>query len=598
MSKFQNSNEPSLFTYFSKPKKGNPLKRIRNWGGERKSSFTLPVYASIVFHVFIILFVIIQSSIFTQSDRVTNYNSKQAVTGAYAELQNMLPIDLDIGTILTPELQSLLSENLENLNISGEKMAEEEVSELFSKMLDTYLKSSGWAIDENMSDEDIREDFNNFLKKSIEWKLDSGKKVFLSTQLPGNEELNFKVVSEKTLANLDYLERVAYTKTNHFYIYGAELVRVQTQEGMKYIPAGQFYRDSPFEELLANGAELFYVIRGFPSIWEPPIPEQDSIKSQEQSHPTEFDESITVFLTDHLPASAKRISSDSSPESVEFNAPDDSIQIILDELMIHPDMTQLEMFKQNYLERYDINSEDLITLTNRFIQNNLTNVLIFVSDVSAAFDFVEQVYFNKPLDSYFFSLWMQNPTSRIGVEFLLCLASHYDFERRALEYLFKADKDAIDFIEGKSVNAEIHDKIAKTYVIKKVNQDLVMNLSKLGYESRKEALTKYLEEEEKIYLYLIQMGGDGTNIGLYALGSFYWSREKYNIAIQHWQRIDPTYSHNIALQEIRDVLLREDDLSRAITQINRILDYYRNKGTKALLERLVRFKRWKNRYSE
>ncbi len=553
MSKLHQPPEFSLFTYYTTQKKGRPLHRFRNWRRENKTTFALPVYTSVAFHIFILSFLVIQSSLFTQPERTTNFNSKQAVDGAYDELQKMLPADLDIGKILSPELQSVLSGNLENLNISGEEMAEEEVSELFSKMLDTYLKSSGLAINAGMSDEEIREDFNNFLKKSIEWKLDSGKKVFLSTQSPGDEGLDFKVVSEKTLANLDYLERVSYVKTNHFYLYGAELVRVQTDYGMKYIPAGQFYRDFPYEELLANGADLFYITRGFPLIWEPKISDAGRVIKAEQSQPIELDESVTVFLIDRLPGAEERVESESLSKDEEFQASDDSMQIILDELMIHPDKKQLEMFKQSYLDSYDINSKDLVTLTNRFIQNNLTNVFIHISDVAAAFDFIEEVYFNKPLDSYFFNLWMQYPTSRIGVEFLLCLASHYDFERRALEYLFKANKDAIDFIEGRSVKAEIHDKVAKCYVIQKVSQDLNRKLPRLGYESQKEVLKKYLLEEEKIYRFLIEMEGEGKNIGLYALGSFYWDRAKYDLAQQHWMQIDPAYTQNKALQEIRDV---------------------------------------------
>lgn len=360
-------------------------------------------------------------------------------------------------------------------------------------------------------------------------------------------------------AKLDYLKRLAPLKNNSGIAYGREQVRVETETGNKYIPSVFFFRDSPHEKIAAAGAGQFLVVKGFPAIQQPPLP----------------------------PPTAKR---------EIFNASDPEIQKILDELMQHPEVEQIEILEQQYLEHYDLNSDDLVILTQQFFKQNLGRVFIDLGDVSSAYDYLEEVHFKKHLINDLYDFWHRYPTSRIGIEFLLAMAEQYDFERRALEFLYKAYDDALAFIERRILKAEIYDKKAKSSVIKNLYLDLKKNLPKIGYATQKDVLNKYIAEEKRIYLMISVLEGDLKYLGLYRLGALYWRLDDYDAALQTWDRIDFSYTENSILREIRDAQKKYSGPNKLRTQINAIFEWHANKDNSAQMDRLIKFGRWKKRY--
>jgi len=361
-------------------------------------------------------------------------------------------------------------------------------------------------------------------------------------------------------ADLDYLKRLTPLKNNSGFAYGREQVRVETDTGNKYVPSVFFFRDSPHKKIATAGAGQFLVVKGFPAIQQPTL----------------------------APTAAKRD---------KFTSSDLAIQEILDELMQYPEAKQIDVLQQQYLERYDLNSKDLVILTQQFFKQNLGRVFFDLGDVSSAYDYLEEVHFKTPLVKDLHDFWRRYPTSRIGIEFLLALAEQYAFERRALEFLYKAYDDAVAFVERRILKAEIYDKKAKSSVIKNLYLGLNKKLPRIGYASQKEVLDKYTTEEKKIYAMIAKMEGDIKNIGLYKLGALYWRLSSYDSALQTWDKTDSSFKENIALEEIRDVQAKFQNSKKIRIQIDAILEWHAIKDNAALMERLIKFGRWKKRYA-
>jgi hypothetical protein len=185
---------------------------------------------------------------------------------------------------------------------------------------------------------------------------------------------------------------------------------VETESGIKYIPIEYYFRESPFEEILAQGTSLFYIIRGFPVV----NVEDEKIEpaEPEDKQPAIHQEKgfSVIYLTGLTPP-AQGFQEPDKTERILFEFSGDKerqIQQILDGLMAFPEEDQFSYFSEKYLETFDPDSEDLAELTHEFIYNNLCNVIIVIDSISSAFDFIEELYFSKPLDFLFLDHWRKH----------------------------------------------------------------------------------------------------------------------------------------------------------------------------------------------
>lgn len=384
---------------------------------------------------------------------------------------------------------------------------------------------------------------------------------------------------------------------------GSQQVRVQTSRGTRYVPSGYFFRSSPYRRLSGEGGDLFYVLDGFPDIAGAEVLPSDrpgtgkSITAGRASF-----EAGKGFQAERGLVSGSEFGKEPSavPErsgrAVLPEAGDDRWKGELDELMGLPEIEQVRLFKSRYLEGTDPNSREMADLSGMFVRRNLSSAFVVVSDLSAAFDFVEEVYYNKDLDREFAETWRSRPGSRTGAAFLLALASHYEFERRALGRLFKARAQAAAFLDRKSTTSEIHDKREKAKVVKKVHDELVRGLEKRGFFSLEEVFKRYREEEEKIYRLLIEMGGREREAGLYALGCLRWESRSYEEALETWGEIPGDFTANPALQEIRRLISDHAEMNDLVPRVDAVLFYHAHKQAVDLLVRLVTFGRWNNRF--
>ena len=174
------------------------------------------------------------------------------------------------------------------------------------------------------------------------------------------------------------------------------------------------------------------------------------------------------------------------------------------------------------------------------------------------------------------------------------MASHYEFEKRAIEYLYRAYDEAKRYLRQKYKVSEVFNKKTKCYVIQKMFEKLDRELQDRGYHSADEVTRKYVEEQIKIYDIVIAMGGESRNHGLYDLGCLYWDLNLRDLAIDTWAQIDESYESG-ALDSIKEALSWLNDKKNAHTMIDNILNWYATKGVDKRLKRLLDLGKWKAR---
>ncbi|MFC2142206.1 hypothetical protein ACFLR7_04660 [Acidobacteriota bacterium] len=583
----------SLFESYRVKTRRISIREALEWLKINSSSFRLAVISSIVFHSFVITSLVLHSSMNRQSENNDTAIYQTLFVSDVVHGEN--PTGLEA---LPDAMKNELAEALRSMNFTGTGLEEAEKSDLFRMMGEAFLEHMMLSGNDPGSGMNFQDDFQDFIENHQTWELENGKTVYSNPDPSGTGGTLMSTLPAGTRREIDYLQRVKPLKQN--FILEGQQVRINTSRGIKYAPAGYFFREPHYEELISAGAGMFYVTSGFPLTWEPhavesasPVPEADIASLLQGGEGFKV-----VLLGSSPPESGGAITAaDEQSTTKSFTASDRQIAEIVNDLMRLPELEQIRRLKQDYLEVYDLEDEALIRLTRRFLRLNLSNVFIILSDISAAFDFVEEVYFNKPLYRELFDFWVRYPESTVGREFLLCLASHYDFERRALRSLNRAFRGAREYVGQRFTVAEIYDKKAKCYALVEIHKGLSRRIAELGYSSWQEVYDKYIEEEARIYNLLIAMGGRAENIGLFALGCLYWDSSQFEKAIQTWSKTDPGYTDNAALLEIRNVLLQYEDLARIRAQVDSILEWHSGKDSKSLLARMVKFGKWEIRYS-
>ena len=233
-------------------------------------------------------------------------------------------------------------------------------------------------------------------------------------------------------------------------------------------------------------------------------------------------------------------------------------------------------------------------LTKEFVRWNLSSVIIVIDNISAAFDFIEELFYSKSMDFLFYSYWMAHPRTLTGAQLLMVLAAHYDFEKRGLEYLLDAYDDAVRLTKQKYYKANVFNKKAKAYIVSEIHDELMGEFRNKGYKTAEEVLQHYIDEQIKIYNRVIDMGGEAGNKALYALGRLHWEEEDFERAIETWKRISGTFSSR-TFSQISRVMRQRSEMDEKIAQIHSVFLWEADRNSRELLERLIKYHKWKIR---
>ncbi|MCR4397268.1 MAG: hypothetical protein NUW07_11150, partial [Candidatus Saccharicenans sp.] len=181
----------------------------------------------------------------------------------------------------------------------------------------------------------------------------------------------------------------------------------------------------------------------------------------------------------------------------------------------------------------------------------------------------------------------------LATEFLFCLASALDFERRTIDYLHQAYLEASVCLERKINVDYVFNSQAKALTIKTVFDELAKFLSASDFSSVEDALSRYTKEIVNIYNYLVEKGGETADRARYALGCLLWERGQKKEAVSVWQKISPAFKVQ-PFPRIRGILYGPK-FNLVEESVNKVLNFEASRYTYLLNERAVRFHKWSRR---
>ncbi len=372
-----------------------------------------------------------------------------------------------------------------------------------------------------------------------------------------------------------------------------EKVLFQDERGrVDAVPGEYFYRDSPYLKIVAVGAQLFYVVNGFPKIpaAAPAGAGRVPARRLPEGSPSGF---RVVYLPLERPDEPAALAPSARPA---LNLGPGEADRILDGLMKLTGDEQVRTFYRDYLTRYDPDNPDLADLTTAFVYRNLGMVFILQDNpLSRGFDFLEETFYDNLSQDELVPFALENSRTRTGTAILLCLAASYEFERRviaALDGSLDAVKRVLSDSSGESYL--VHNKNVKAYVLREVYQDLAAELRRRDYASMDSVLQKYRNEQLEIYDHLIQMGGEARSQALYAQGRLYWDEGEVDLALTVWKGIDPALVSGTA-GEVRQAIGGERDRRLTLYRIESSLAQAASSDRIRLFERIQRFHKWDNR---
>lgn len=369
-------------------------------------------------------------------------------------------------------------------------------------------------------------------------------------------------------------------------------VYINSDNGFIKVPSEYYFRQVPYEQILAIGSRLYYFVMGFPSI-ELPM-ERASEKPSEGVR----DRGISLNETGNQPgltlvfirdAKSERGSQDgASPAPISLTT--NGINQILNDLNEYPDEKQFEIFRRDYLEKYDADNPLLASLAKDFIYKNLGTVFILTDPFSTGFDFLEGIYYRKLTMDQFLSYCLNNPRTRTSAEILFCLAAYYDFERRSLSRLYEAIGVAEKVLVNPSYQLDVFDLRAKAFVLQQVYKEVEMEIQARGYSGIEAVLQRYRAQQASIYNFLMSMGEDIKDRALYSLGALYWDETRVDMAIKTWKKISPNYSAS-PFPKIRGFIAL-DEPGVLEDNIARVIDDESITNRLEMVERMGRFHKW------
>jgi hypothetical protein len=429
-------------------------------------------------------------------------------------------------------------------------------------------------------------------------RLPSGDKAF--TEKGGDSETGFEfhTIDREDEVQVERLSR-GRDKEKEDLPASVDYVSIPTQypgsKGAKMIPPEVYFRECPYERILARGSSLFTAVRGFPEFVKPTIVDRavrNAPKAVVKSVRRENADLLTVLLIVSAPV-FEFADADAAVNSAEFGP--DRMTEILNELMKKPEDEQFAEFDREYLKRFDPDSANLARFAGRFIYTNLNGVFYMADDFAMAFDFLEELYYKRAIYDAYLGYWRRHPKTKTAAEFLLGAAAAFDFERRTLAFLDAVEPEADQILASGVRRTSAFDFRTKAYVLKRMAEEVRAGLKKKGFPNVEAALKSYREASIGIYRLLSEMTGEIRNRALFSLGGAYWDDGDVQKAFEVWRKVDPDYDSPV-FRYIKPYLdARGDDLSAAIAKIGNVIDDGAGRGTGDLLQRQLHYHKWANR---
>ena len=382
----------------------------------------------------------------------------------------------------------------------------------------------------------------------------------------------------------------------------AEVNLVNGEGRFLTVPGEYFYRESPYLEIVAAGAGLFYVIKGFPELPTGGTGngrDRAGSESAPEDRPAEIaaEPPAPAFAVVLMPKSVTRGQAP-APSAVKptLALTEKEAERVLDGLMELPVVEQVRVFNHDYLEAYGPDSPELARLAWEFLYRNLGMVFVQTGEpLSRGFDLLEEVFYdNLSLDALV-PYALRNPRSRTGAEILFSLAATYEFERRAIVAL-DGSLDAAKLVLTEPANERfhIHNKNVKAYVVREVYRDLAAELRDRGYPALETVIQRYRDEQLRIYDLLEGMGGDVKCRAQYARGRLFWDEGQTGPAMEIWKATDPAFADEIMIQ-IRGAIIERRNPRDAVPRIDDILGRRVVAERSDLLARIAKFHKWDRR---
>jgi hypothetical protein len=571
------------------------LKKIMNRIRRRKFSFFSAVLLSISAHMILFLLICMPWTSFASSGKKINKKDYFAFKQAFAELKADSNTDVD----LKKQLLEIDEDKILNVFIESElddlNMSKEQKVEFYKSLVELLFKAMQSQEPYELGTDISLKDMLKYIRRIRGFELTSGDKVFPSYSFPGEQPLSFQMLSKEKIDIIEELKKYSDLDKKRA-VYSPNLVKIISAEtGIRFIPTEYYFREPPYEEILAEGANLFFAVKGFPELGDTRFPDAQGDEKKDSPYSEKSDDDLFIFIIDEADLNlAKPLKEIRSIDRI-LDINDNQREAILDDLMQLTESEQFSYFIENYLDIYHPDQGDLAELTREFIQNNLSSVIIIYDPISTSFTFIEELYFNKPLNKNIPSFWKEKRGTKTGLELLFSLASLYDFEKRGFEHLTQSYKEAKEVLAAdEHYKSNVYNKKLKAYIVKEIFEEFVQGLKKRGYHSPDMVIQRYLDEQIKIYNLIIQMGGEEKNRAFYSLGCLYWDEGQYKLALENWHKISD-YSFSHTSQKVEEVMSKTDYLRRLIPQINDIFEQESQRVSHRQLDRLLQFHRWEKR---
>ncbi len=568
--------------------------RIRKWWSARHGRFAIVLAESASAHMAIIILLIVTHSSSLAGRRAPVESNLETIRQTLAELsRNPDNAGFKGGT---PEEEEALAKTLdEALKLSAD-IDRKQKGEIIKAMIRSFYRmrdvQGGTYTDlSNMTLDEVQA----LLEQSGILRLPSGEKAFSAKGADPNKGFQLYKLDKSREFQVERLQRGRQDEKEAADKFGDQVrigSRYPTKSGVKSIPQEVYFRKCPYEGLLARGASLFTAARGFPrfaSELRGAGGETDG-RAKPKAAATKADpEFLTVYLIHNAPPDGGgRPGGTMTPPEIDIR----TINELLDEWMALPEAKQWAAFDRDFLRRFPANSEDLARMAKRFIAANLNGVFYMTDDFAMAFDFIEELYYKRPLYDALSVYALRHPGTRTAAEFLFSLADAYDFERRTLVFLDAVAADAADMLANRARRTSAFDYKAKAFVLQEMADDVRADLKRRGFGSLDEVARRYRKESLAIYGLLAEMGGEIRDRALYASGLTIWEDGRPADAFAVWKKVSEAFSLPV-FKRIRPYLDRSRDaLFEAVSRVGGILAEGAQAGSAPLLSRQLKYHKW------
>lgn len=574
----------------SAPDEPGPLTKI-DWTGFNRAILWSAFFHLIVFVLFSFTTIIRLPSAppsSLASIEKSGANDLELFSAALQELTRDKDWQEKLSRVLPTLEDNRLPELPEQFRLLEDKIPDREKVEIFKKLLEVYLTAS---TSNEPGSASAPTGASSFLSGENNFQVKSGERVFLRPSAGQKGQVELYVLEAKASHELEALQKADSLRSAPALIGPGQSVRLNLSGHYAEVPAEYYYRRSPFEEILARGSYLFSIVRGFPKvssgkaseeeIKKPPLPQ---IFPQGEFQVIYYGQvEIPLARTETCPKD-DRPPLDLKPE--EWNKK-------LDALMVDPEEIQFARFEKDYLQKYSWQDARLAQFTRNFINSNLNGVFLVEDEFTSAFDSLEELFYKKTIFERMAALVEKQPPSPVRDELMFCLASSLDLERRVITHLEKAYPQASEICLRKYPLPHVHYSLSKAYVLKKMYEELLAEIKRLGFYSWDEVEKKYLEKELAIYQVLAERGGQTRARALYAIGLTYWEEGQADQAIKTWQQIEEKGCPDYVSSLLK--VIREAPSATIYTYIDNELNYQTAKNTKYLYRRQQQFHKWARR---